>query len=296
MVLRIAFALVSFVALTSNGYAEDRTANDLDLRRAMAAEANEIGGLRIALDKWRSVLIAQDASAACACNVEPKIREKLYKSWQHAVAQGFDVDKIAGDIRAALSEQLTAADLKAVVDFDKTQLGQKITAATLGSKSSKDDAKSPDRLAAEMAKLAAAAKTLAAHPRRAAVIAELVEVTDAVKGHIDAMMSVSIGSLKGTAAAMPPSRPQMPDDQVAELIENQRRTMQAAFESMMPAAFESMYAAISTQDLKIYAAWRKTAAARNFQRVQDASFIASLRAISEKIGGHFARSMEGDDI
>ncbi len=295
MVLRIAFALVSFVALTSYGYAEDRTANDLDLRRAMAAEANEIGGLRMALDKWRGVLVAQDASATCACNVEPKIREKVYKSWQHAVAQGFDVDKIADDIRAALSEQLTAADLKAVVDFDKTQLGQKITAATLGSKSSKEEPK-PDRLAAEMSKLAAAAKTLAANPRRAAVIAELVEVTDAVKGQIDAMMSVSIGSLKGTAAAMPPSRPQMPDDQVAELIENQRRTMQAAFESMMPSAFESMYAAISTQDLKIYAAWRKTAAARNFQRVQDASFIASLRAVSEKIGGHFARSMEGDDI
>lgn len=295
MVLRIAFALVSFVAFTSNGYAEDRAANDLDLRRAMAAEANEIGGLRMALDKWRGVLVAQDASATCGCNVEPKVREKLDKAWKYAVTQGFDADKMARDIHAALADNLTAADMKAVIAFDKSALGQKIISATLGSKSSKEEPK-PDRLAAEMAKLAAAAKTLAANPRRAAVIAELVEVTDAVKGQIDAMMSVSIGSLKGTAAAMPPSRPQMPDDQVAELIENQRRTMQAAFESMMPSAFESMYAAISTQDLKIYAAWRKTAAARNFQRVQDASFIASLRAVSEKIGGHFARSMEGDDI
>lgn len=295
MVTRLAFALVSFVLVSSSSHAQDRASTDQDQRRALAAQANEISQLPVALDKWRGVLAAQDASATCGCSLEPKMRDKINKSWHYAVDRGFDADQMAAEIQAALAGNLSAADLKAVIAFDKSPLGQKIIAATLGTKSAPKDA-NPDRLAAEMAKLSAAAKKLAADPRRAAVIAELVDVTDAVKGQIDAMMSVSIGSLKGSAAAMPSSRPQMADDEVAGLIENQRAMMQSAFSAMMPSAFELLYSTISTADLKAYAAWRKSAPARNFQRVQDASFVASLRAVSEKIGGHFARSMAGDDI
>ena len=296
MMSRLALALVSFVLLSSNGHGQDRPDTGLDLRRALAAEANEVSGLRTALEKWRDVLAVQDAAAACGCTVEPKIREKISKSWLYAVEQGFDVNKLATDIHAAMVEKLTAADLRAVVDFDKTNLGQRIISATHGSKSTRGELNSPDRLAADTAKIGAAAKTLAANPRRAAVIAELVAVTQAVKGQIDAMMSVFVGSLKGSAAATPSGRPQMDEDKVAELIEDQRAMMQTSFESLMPSAFEAMYSAIPTDDLKTYVVWRKSAAARNFQRVQDDSFVASLRATSEKIGGHFVRSMEGDDI
>ncbi|MEQ1697012.1 MAG: hypothetical protein ABL901_14340 [Hyphomicrobiaceae bacterium] len=306
MVSRVAFALVSFVALTSSGFGQDRThldgapqnqaSTDLELRRALAAQANEIGGLRHALDKWRDVLAAQDAAAACGCKVEPKTREKLNNSWLQAVAHGFDASKMASRIQTAMTDELTAADLKAVVGFDKTNLGQRIIAATLGTKPGKAEAPSQDRLAAEMAKLADAGKVLAADPRRAAVIAELVEVTDAVKGQIDALMGVALGSLKGSAAAMPSNRPQPAEDEISELIASQRVMMQAAFSSMMPQAFQAMYADIATDDLQTYVTWRKSPPARNFQRVQDASFVAALQATSETIGRHFARNMEGEEL
>jgi hypothetical protein len=265
---------------------------DLQGRVSLAGELNELSGVKQGLAKWKEMLLSQDPTAGS----ETKETEKFKAAWRDAVEKQFDAVAIDGGMRSAIANELTKEELTHALTFEKSKLGRRLTAAALKSASTPKKANPVRELQRQIRLLDQAAKRLARRPQRAAVIAELVEETDALNAQVETTMGISRGTAVGSLAVQPKGRPRVTGPELDALLELQRIQVIKAFSATMSATFEQIYASISTKDLASYVAWLKTPMAHKITATRNKAFIDSISTVSEKIGANFTKAIDAVDI
>lgn len=259
-------------------------------RLELAAEAAALMGYDSSIDAWKASLVTAQDFSQCGCAATAELRDKLKTAWSKAVADEFNSRDVLAGITQALAEELTAAELQQTIDFRKSALGQKVTAAETAKRETAQSA------AAEMQEIADMNKLLAARPGRRANLQKVVNLTGGAQAMADAMINISIGTALGASAVAPKDQPRLSQTEIVEMIEQARPQMERSFDVMMVPVYGTLYKPLSDSELKALVKQLKTPAARKFIDVSMRAFNAGMRAQALKMGQRLGRELQAENI
>ena len=265
---------------------------DIEAKRALASELLDLSNVQEGVEGWKRGLQMQGAAGDCGCGGASKeVMLKFKSAMPLAVREEFNPAEIVGYLCNATAKALSASELKELVKFRHSALGQKISAAE---KASQERAKShtPAELQARLNTFRA---KLAATSSRKALIQKIVTMQGGVRGYVDAMINISIGTAWGTAIANP-DRPHLSNDEIVAAIEPMRGPMESQAAPVILAAYASLYEPLSDADLKMYLAELSKPLSQKFSDFSMTAFSASLRAQTIKVGIRLAKEIDSQGI
>ncbi len=238
------------------------------------------------LDIWRQQL-------AKAITVPPgagkEAESRLRDDWRSAVMASYDANAMLAEMRQALSQTMTLADLEAGIRFAETDVGRRIRKAL-------EPPAVPPEDGASMARSQAAAAALAKKPGRQSLIRDINTAMNNVEATVAVIISFSLGSAIGATAALPQGSPQMDPADLVHMIEKGRPQMRAAIASYVEGRIASLFESVANDDLETYLQELTTPAGKAYVDASNRAFEVALRKQAITIGGAFARNMRAQQL
>jgi len=257
---------------------------------ALAARAVQLTYMRESAQRWRDLLLGQAATPDCGCGMSAETKAKVAAAWRRAVAAGFDAGRFEDDMRGAIAAGLDAGDLKRWMAFYETDLGRRIHAAE---RPQPPDKTPPQQAMAEMQRLA---RRLDATPDRKRVLQDLAASMGGADFAVEVMMSFSLGTALGSAAALPKGQPRMEEAEIIALVEKQRPIFHAVIAPTLVPTLSRIYRPLTTAELRTYHARMMTPTGRKFTSTFLAAYRLALRRQALTIGAAFATEFSASDI
>jgi len=207
--------------------------------------------------------------------------------WAGEVAELYDADRIAGAIRAALTEELAADQIAASAAFFETPLGQEILALEIAARVSMRDA---DVEAAARATYDALKGTGDA---RLALVSRFVEVNDLVERNVAGAMSASVQFLLGLSDG---GASGLDDSAILAQVWGEEGATREETENWLFGYLLMAYRPLSDDDLAAYIAFSESPAGHALNAALFSGFDVLYRGISYELGLRLAAAMKSSDI
>lgn len=280
------FSALSFmpVAAVANAEPQSRPVSFKSASaEALAQQLVEIIYARDSTNQWREQFLAQAAMLDCDCKGDAAAKQFMAEPWRSAVVASFNGDAIVEHLRRAMIAGMTTDEMRKVVSFYKTELGQKIHRAE------KPEIRAAGTETQQFAEMSEWASRLEASPERKKVTLELIEKSGAVDLAANTLVNIGFGTAIGVMSAFPADAPRPTNDDILAQVESQRGVIQSMLRSMLPSAMSKIYRDLSVAELRAYSSQFKTPSHKKLVSVCAAAMNEALRAQAMAIGAAFTK-------
>lgn len=207
--------------------------------------------------------------------------------WGRLVARIYDVDRIAGAIRAVLSDDLGEEVALHVMAFFDSPLGQEILSLEIAARVSMRDAD------VEAAARAAYDGLRGTGDSRLVLVNRFVEVNDLVERNVAGAMSASYQFLRGLTDG---GATGLDDAAILAEVWSEEPATRDETESWLFAYLLMAYRPLTDEDLTAYIAFSESPAGQALNAALFAGFDVLYRAISHELGLGLAGALATSDI
>ena len=207
--------------------------------------------------------------------------------WGREVARIYDVDRIAGAIRAVLSDDLGEDEAIQTAAFFDSSLGQEILSLEIAARVSMRDAD------VEAAARAAHDGLKGTGDPRLALVNRFVTVNDLVERNVAGAMSASYQFLRGLSDG---GATGLDDAAILAEVWGEEAATRDETESWLFAYLLMSYRPLADEDLTAYIAFSESPAGQALNAALFAGFDVLYRAISYELGVGLARALAASDI
>ena len=240
---------------------------EVDSKQAVTQQLMELSGMEKQIGQMAGL-----ASAGLAM-YQDKLPAELYDILNRALIEAYDPSKIKQIVFTHIDQNLASKDMRAALNWLRSDLGRKIT--TLEEASSAPDA---------LEKMNAYAKGLPNNPppkSRLNLIKRLDSATHSSEIGIKLMES-SMLSLMGGLEAMQPKESQMGKEQLEQSMVAQRPALQKSFQEQATSSFLYTYQSLSNAELKRYVSFLETSG-KTYQTVASTALQKALISASDNL-------------
>lgn len=193
-----------------------------------------------------------------------------------ALDAAFDVDRLRAAARSTIAAGLDPAHLPALEGWYGSAAGTGLT--RIEEQAAQRTGAMADELQAGVALLEAMAED------RRALLAELVEVTQAAEAMVELMAGVTIATLRGAASVAAPGTPLPTAEALRREFDAQRPQMLRAYGAMMLASSARTYEPAALGDLAAYVDFLRSDAGRHYNRLGIDALIAAMSEAAAEMG------------